>query len=159
MVSAKILEIDKEKKRISLSIKETIEPPTAEEIAAEREAAMAARAAAISEKEAYVPDEYAEKTEGEVIEEDYDVVKSGDVEAEVTIEKVIPVAEDYEEVEVDKDLKAVVCEYEPECAAKADEDEIIDPEDAHEEDITVPEEIDNEVDVLDKDVVLDKVLV
>jgi len=41
IVSAKILEIDKDKKRISLSIKETITPPTAEELAAEREAAAA----------------------------------------------------------------------------------------------------------------------
>jgi len=44
-VNVKILEIDKDRKRISLSIRETIEPPTPEEIAAEK-AAKAAEAAA-----------------------------------------------------------------------------------------------------------------
>lgn len=44
-VNVKILEIDKDRKRISLSIRETIDPPTPEEIAAEK-AAKAAEAAA-----------------------------------------------------------------------------------------------------------------
>lgn len=48
-VSAKILEIDKERKRISLSIKETLEPPTAEEVAAPEEAAPAEEEAADEE--------------------------------------------------------------------------------------------------------------
>ena len=47
-VNVKILEIDKDRKRISLSIRETIEPPTPEEIAAEK-AAKAAEAAAAEE--------------------------------------------------------------------------------------------------------------
>ncbi len=159
MVSAKILEIDKDKKRISLSIKETVEPPTAEEIAAEREAAAISRAAAIAEKEAYVPNEYDDKTEGEAIEEDYDVDQNGEVEAEVSMEKVIEETADYDEPVADKDLKAVVCAYDPECASKDDGEDTIDPEDAHDEDITVPEEMNMEDDVIDKDVVLDKILV
>ncbi len=44
-VDAKILDIDKEKRRISLSIKACIEPPTAEEIEAAKAAAKAAEAA------------------------------------------------------------------------------------------------------------------
>jgi len=45
VVNVKILEIDKDRKRISLSIRETIDPPTPEEIAAEKAAAEAAKAA------------------------------------------------------------------------------------------------------------------
>ena len=48
-VNVKILEIDKDRKRISLSIRETIDPPTPEEIAAEKAAAEAAKAAAEAE--------------------------------------------------------------------------------------------------------------
>ena len=44
-VQVKILEVDKDRKRISLSIRETIEPPTPEEIEAEKAAAAAAKAA------------------------------------------------------------------------------------------------------------------
>ena len=44
-VKVKILEVDKDRKRISLSIRETIEPPTPEEIEAEKAAAAAAKAA------------------------------------------------------------------------------------------------------------------
>lgn len=46
VVNVKILEIDKDRKRISLSIRETIEPPTPEEIAAEKAAKAAAKAEA-----------------------------------------------------------------------------------------------------------------
>ncbi|MCR5035692.1 MAG: bifunctional 4-hydroxy-3-methylbut-2-enyl diphosphate reductase/30S ribosomal protein S1 [Clostridia bacterium] len=49
VVNVKILEIDKDRKRISLSIRETIDPPTPEEIAAEKAAAEAAKAAAEAE--------------------------------------------------------------------------------------------------------------
>ena len=48
-VNVKILEIDKDRKRISLSIRETIDPPTPEEIAAEKAAAEAAKAAVEAE--------------------------------------------------------------------------------------------------------------
>ena len=50
VVNVKILEIDKDRKRISLSIRETIDPPTPEEIAAEKAAAEAAKAAAAAEE-------------------------------------------------------------------------------------------------------------
>ena len=49
VVNVKILEIDKDRKRISLSIRETIEPPTPEEIAAEKAAKAAAEAEAAAE--------------------------------------------------------------------------------------------------------------
>ena len=48
-VDAKILDIDKEKRRISLSIKACIEPPTPEEIEAQKAAAKAAAEAAKAE--------------------------------------------------------------------------------------------------------------
>ncbi len=116
IVSAKILEIDKEKKRISLSIKETIEPPTPEELAAEREAAAAAKEAAAAAKEA--------------------------------------AAEESEPVHEDKAVQEVTCPYDPNCES-VDED----PEDAHDVDVTEPEEIEAEVDIANEDVVIDKVLV
>ena len=52
IVNVKILEIDKDRKRISLSIRETIEPPTPEEIAAEKAAKAAAEAEAAEAAEA-----------------------------------------------------------------------------------------------------------
>ena len=61
VVNVKILEIDKDRKRISLSIRETIEPPTPEEIAAEKaaKAAAEAEAAAVEETPAEAPVEEA----------------------------------------------------------------------------------------------------
>ena len=55
VVNVKILEIDKDRKRISLSIRETIDPPTPEEIAAEKAAKAAAEAEAAAEAPAEEP--------------------------------------------------------------------------------------------------------
>ena len=65
VVNVKILEIDKDRKRISLSIRETIEPPTPEEIAAEKAAKAAAEAetAAVEEAPAEAPVEEAAPAE------------------------------------------------------------------------------------------------
>ena len=160
MVNAKILEIDKEKKRISLSIKETLEPPTPEELEAQKEAQKEAHMEAQKEaqleaqKNITIPDEYEDKPVGEVIEDEEDVVKDGVVEAEIKPEAELKALEEYEEAEEDKDLSKVMCEYD----AKCENDEDYQAEDAHEEDVTEPSEIEAEVDVLDRDVVLDTVL-
>ncbi len=72
-VSAKILEIDKERKRISLSIKETLDPPSAQEAAAsaeETEASPAAESEAETVEPAAEPEaETVEVTEEPVVEE------------------------------------------------------------------------------------------
>ena len=59
IVNVKILEIDKDRKRISLSIRETIEPPTPEEIAAEKAAKAAAEAEAAEKAAEEAPAEEA----------------------------------------------------------------------------------------------------
>jgi hypothetical protein len=129
---AKILEIDKEKKRISLSIKETLEPPVFEPS---------------SEKDVPIQDEYSEKpdVENSDTEEEEEAMKSGDMEAEVAM--------DSDDVVIDKELEAVTCPYVETCK---ETDEDFDPEDAHDDDVTVPEEIEAEVDIETKDVVVDK---
>jgi ribosomal protein S1/(E)-4-hydroxy-3-methyl-but-2-enyl pyrophosphate reductase len=144
MVQAKILEIDKEKKRISLSIKETLEPPTPEELEAQREA----------QRNVTIPDEYEEKSKAEVVEDEEGMVKDGVVEADINVEAEAKSLEEYEEAPEDKDLSKVMCEYDPKC----EEGEDVQAEDAHDTDVTEPSEVDAEVDVLDRDVVLDTVL-
>lgn len=68
VVNVKILEIDKDRKRISLSIRETIEPPTPEEIAAEKAAKAAAEAEAAEAPAEEAPVEEAPAEEAPVEE-------------------------------------------------------------------------------------------
>jgi 4-hydroxy-3-methylbut-2-enyl diphosphate reductase len=144
MVNAKILEIDKEKKRISLSIKETLEPPTPEELEAQREA----------QRNITISDEYEEKSKAEVVEDQEDIVKDGVVEADIHVEAEAKSLDEYEEASEDKDLSKVMCEYDAKCE-DGDESQA---EDQHDSDVTEPLEVEAEVDVLDRDVVLDTVL-
>lgn len=63
IVNAKILEIDKDRKRISLSIRETIDPPVAEEVAAEEAPEEAPAADEAPVEEAPAVEEVAEAAE------------------------------------------------------------------------------------------------
>lgn len=63
IVNAKILEIDKDRKRISLSIRETIDPPAAEEAAAEEAPEEAPAADEAPVEEAPAVEEVAEAAE------------------------------------------------------------------------------------------------
>ncbi len=67
-VTAKILEIDKERKRISLSIKETLEPPVYQEDAADDEAVEAEAPAEVLEAVEAAPTEAEAPAEEEVVE-------------------------------------------------------------------------------------------
>ncbi|MDD4200008.1 MAG: bifunctional 4-hydroxy-3-methylbut-2-enyl diphosphate reductase/30S ribosomal protein S1 [Eubacteriales bacterium] len=81
-VQVKILEVDKDRKRISLSIRETMDPPTAEEIAAEKAEAEAAKAEAAKVE--------AEKAEAAKVEE----AKTEDAKVEeAPVPEEAPVAE------------------------------------------------------------------
>ncbi|HVI39290.1 MAG TPA: bifunctional 4-hydroxy-3-methylbut-2-enyl diphosphate reductase/30S ribosomal protein S1 [Anaerovoracaceae bacterium] len=101
-VSAKILEIDKERKRISLSIKETLEPPVSQEEAAPAEAAA---------EETETPAE----VEAPVVVE----TPAAEVEAEVPVEAEAP-AEDVEvPVEAEAPAEAVEAPVEAEAPAEA----------------------------------------
>ena len=100
-VEAKILEIDKERRRISLSIKATVEP-TEEELAAAREAEEAAKAAKAEaeEKEAEAPAEEVAEAVEEVVEEAAETVEEAVEEVTEAVEEAVEdAAEAVEEAE------------------------------------------------------------
>jgi 4-hydroxy-3-methylbut-2-enyl diphosphate reductase len=104
-VSTKILEIDKEKKRISLSIKETLEPPIFEE---EEEAFEAGDEVAEVEEAAEVAiDTDAEETLEEAVE-----VATEETVEEVTIEAEAPAEAEETPAEVEEEAAQEVTETE-----------------------------------------------
>jgi 4-hydroxy-3-methylbut-2-enyl diphosphate reductase len=104
-VSTKILEIDKEKKRISLSIKETLEPPIFEE---EEEAFEAGDEVAEVEEAAEVAiDTDAEETVEEAVE-----VATEETVEEVTIEAEAPAEAEETPAEVEEEAAQEVTETE-----------------------------------------------
>ena len=119
-VSAKILEIDSTRKRISLSIKETLEKPTEEELAA----AEAERA-----EESETAESVIEKIE-EFVEEVAAVIEEA---AQETIEAVEELIE-----EVAEEVEEAVEEIAEEIEAEAAEEEAV------EEDVAVDEEVQEE---------------
>ena len=92
VVNVKILEIDKDRKRISLSIRETIEPPTPEEIAAEKAAKAAAEAEAAAVEEAPVEEAPAEEA-APVEEAPAEEAAPEEAPAEAPAEEAAPVEE------------------------------------------------------------------
>ncbi len=93
-IQAKILDIDKERRRISLSIKATLPEPTIEEIAAAKEAARLAREAARQEARA---EEKAQQEVEEPAEAAKEVAEAIEEPAEVTEDAVEELAEAVEE--------------------------------------------------------------
>ena len=107
-VSTKILEIDKEKKRISLSIKETLEPPIYEEV---EEEAVAVEAEETSEDVAVEAEETV--AEEVAVEAEEAVAEEVAVEAEEAVEEEVAVeAEEAVEEEVAVETEEVVAEEE-----------------------------------------------
>ena len=145
-VSAKILEIDSERKRISLSIKETMEKPTEEELAAAEAEAAAEEAEAAAAEEAVAEEAAAEEevTEeaaaeeeaaGEAVAEEAAAEEeaaeeAADEEAEAAGEEVT--SEAAEEPEADDEAEAAAeepaTEEEAEEAAEADGGEVVNEE-------------------------------
>ena len=138
-VTAKILEINKEKKRISLSIKETLDPPIFDEskttesveVADESEDAPATTEEAVEvvAEEVEAVAEEAEAAAEEIVEEVEAVAEEAEAAAEEIVEVVEAVAEEAEAAaeEIVEEVEAVVEE------AEAAVEEIVEEEKAVEE--------------------------
>jgi len=137
-VSAKILEIDSTRKRISLSIKETLEKPTEEELAkAEAEKADEPADEPVDEPDAEAADEEAvEEAIEEIIEEVEEAIEEVEEAVEEVVEEAIDTIEKAIE-EVIEELEEVVEEaeatFEPEKEEAAVEEDVAVDEAAQEE--------------------------
>ena len=124
-VTAKILEINKEKKRISLSIKETLEPPIFDDSKVESSDEAAAadeEVPAVVEEVEAVAEEVAEEAE-EVVEEAEAVAEEVVEEAEAVAEEAEAVAEEAEAEETEKAVEEVATEEVADEAAEEDGEE------------------------------------